>query len=53
MDKEVKEGDVKITSKELNMLKLWIALNKKELLLYWKTGEELETSKFLGMLKPV
>ena len=49
----VREGEVKITSKELQILKLWITLNKDNLLEYWKSGTEMGTSDFIDTIKKI
>jgi len=50
---EIEEGNVKITSKELSDLLKWIKLNRKALLKFWKSGEELAIDDFLDSLKKI
>jgi hypothetical protein len=50
---KVVEGEVKISSKELKLVKLWIAANKKELIEYWTNGAEMNIDDFLSSLSKI
>ena len=50
---KVVEGEVKIKNKELQILRLWITMNKKELISYWEAEGEMTTDDFLDSIKKV
>jgi len=53
LDLEIKKGTPKITSKELEQVKEWIVVNRKQLIKYWKVGVEMPTDTFLASLKSI
>ena len=53
INKRVVNGVVKITSKELEDVMLWIGLNKDEIITYWKSKGEMDTDEFLNSLSKI
>lgn len=47
------EGECKLSQKELKIIKLWISLNRQQLIEYWNSQGQMTTDDFLDSIKKV